>query len=98
MSYMNETGRYSRDVSYKYQEESRLKVICNVEVLKWVLNLENKYLVSPTYESLGVEKFDSVSISQSLYVALKAMIFSRRYKEVWVTSFLPLIFHWCDIC
>ena len=31
--------RYNRE-SYKYQEESHLKVICNDRVLKWFFNLE----------------------------------------------------------
>ena len=72
---MNETVRYNRE-SYKYQEESHLKVICNVGVLKWFFNLEKKYIIvyyiSPTYESLGVKKcFD---FTQSKHFALKAIL------------------------
>ena len=45
---MNETVRYNRE-SYKYQEESHLKVICNVGVLKWFFNLEKEVYYSILY-------------------------------------------------
>jgi len=64
--------------------------------------ISEKEIVSPTYESLGVEKFDSVSISQKVVCRFEShfvdISISGRYEQVYMVTSFPFIFHWCDIC
>ena len=50
--------------------------------------ISEKEIVSPTYESLGVEKFDSVSISQKVVCRFEShfvdISISGRYEQVYI--------------